>query len=75
MASPDRTIQAYSADGETVQCMRCERPLHTKDIAMFIRTKPSDAFNAWCPVCTQWMVSKAAESLEASELPDILVLF
>ena len=75
MAMPDRTIQAYSANGETVQCMRCERPLHTKEIAMFIRTNPADAFSARCAVCTRWMVSKAAESLEAAELPDVLVLF
>jgi hypothetical protein len=75
MVNPDRTIQAYSADGETVQCLKCERTLHTKEIAMFIRTSPTDAFSAWCPVCTRWMVSKAAEALDASELPEILVLF
>ena len=75
MASPDRTIQAYSADGETVQCMKCERILHAKNIAMFIRTKPSDAFSAWCPACTRWMVSKAAEAIDGGELPDVIVLF
>ena len=75
MASPERTIQAYSVDGETVQCMKCERTLHTKQIAMFIRTRPTDAFSAWCPDCTRWVVSKAAEALEPDELPAITVLF
>ena len=75
MASPERTIQAYSVDGETVQCMKCERKLHTKDIAMFIRTRPSQAFSAWCPACTTWMISKAAEALGAEGFPAITVLF
>ena len=75
MASPERTIQAYSVDGETVQCMKCERKLHTKDIAMFIRTRPIEAFSAWCPLCTCWVVSMAAAALEAEGVPAITVLF
>ena len=75
MASPERTIQAYSVDGETVQCMKCERTLHTKDIAMFIRTRPTDAFSAWCAACTRWVVSKAAEALEAEGVMAVTVLF
>ena len=75
MARPDRTIQAYSADGETVQCMKCERKLHTKDIAMFIRTRPSEAFSAWCPACTRWVVSKAAEAFEGEGVTAVTVLF
>ena len=75
MASPERTIQAYSVDGQTVQCMRCERKLDTKDIAMFIRTRPTEAFSAWCSECTRWVVSKAAEALEAGELTPVIVTF
>ena len=75
MASPKQTIQAYSADGETVQCMKCERPLHTKNIAMLMRTKPTDAFNAWCAACTAWFVHKAADRLEGWQDSEVLVLF
>ena len=75
MVSPDRIIQAYSADGETVQCMKCERSLHTKDIAMLIRTTPTDAFNAWCPTCTLWVVKQAALGLDISEIGEIVTLF
>jgi len=75
MASPERTIQAYSVDGQTVQCMRCERKLDTKDIAMFIRTRPTEAFSAWCSECTRWVVSKAAEALEAEGVMAVTVLF
>jgi hypothetical protein len=55
--------------------MKCERKLHTKDIAMFIRTRPSEAFSAWCPACTRWVVSKAAEALEAEGVTAVTVLF
>jgi hypothetical protein len=75
MASPERTIQAYSVDGETAQCMRCERILHTNDIAMFIRSRPTDAFSAWCAACTHWVVIKAAEGLEAEGVMAVTVLF
>ena len=75
MESPDRTIQAYSVDGQSVQCMKCERILQTKDIAMFIRTEPTDAFSAWCPACTRWVVSKAAEAFEGEGVTAVTVLF
>jgi hypothetical protein len=75
MASPDRTIQAYSVDGETVQCMKCERILHAKNIAMFLRTRPTEAFTAWCAACTYWVVFQAAEALEAGEPTPVTVRF
>jgi hypothetical protein len=55
--------------------MKCERTLHTKDIAMFIRTRPSEAFSAWCAECTRWVVTKAAEALEAEGVMAVTVLF
>jgi hypothetical protein len=55
--------------------MRCERKLDTKDIAMFIRTRPTEAFSAWCSECTRWVVSKAAEALEAEGVMAVTVLF
>jgi hypothetical protein len=75
MARPDRTIQTYSVDGQSLQCHKCERRLDTKDIAMFLRTKPTDAFTAWCPTCTYWVAAKAAEALEAGELTAVTVSF
>jgi hypothetical protein len=75
MARPDRTIQTYSVDGQSLQCQKCERRLDTKDIAMFLRTNPADAFTAWCPACTYWVAAKAAEALEAGELTPVIVTF
>jgi hypothetical protein len=42
---------------------------------MFMRTQPTDAFNAWCAACTRWVVTKAAEALEADEVTAVTVLF
>ncbi len=66
-------LSAYSHDGEAMDCMRCQKRLHMKDVAMMIRTRPTDAFNAWCPACTRWVMLLAASQLD-EELPTPLVV-
>lgn len=59
-----RVVQAYADSDETLHCMRCNHSLDVTDVAMFIRSDPSDAFNAWCPRCALWILKLAADQLD-----------
>jgi hypothetical protein len=75
MAEADRTVPVYGMDFEALQCFRCEKQLHMKQVALLMRTRPTDAFNAWCSACTLWIVRQAQAGMDAQGLPPLTVLF
>lgn len=67
--STDRIIEAYADTDQRFHCMKCRKALHSKDVAMFIRSSPDEGFWPWCPRCTYWIVRHAAVGMgdEAGE--------
>jgi hypothetical protein len=75
MAEADRTVPVYGMEFEALECFRCEKQLHMKQVAMLLRTRPTDAFSCWCSGCTQKFVRWARVGLDIDEVGDAVVLF
>lgn len=74
-ADKSHVMQAYCDSEQRLHCMKCQEVLEANDVAMFVRTSPSDAFNTWCPKCTLWIMHHAANDLDvAEELWGVLIV-